>query len=650
MSMPTPAANTIRRNAKFRPPAVHRVRVGGFFGPRIETIATATAHTLLDRCIEAGMLDQVDPDRPNPGLRIPYQQGNDTVSTQMFWDSDFGKSIEAAAYGLLHKPDAALETRIDEIVDAYGRLQDENGYLNSWYQRIEPGKRWTNLRDCHELYDAGHLMEGAVAYYHVTGKRKFLDIMARCADHIATIFGPGEDQKPGYCGHPEIELALVKLGRATGEQRYLELARFFVNERGQRPDGKHYYDLEAHARGRDPADYHFATYEYSQSHVPVRDQRHVVGHAVRAAYLYSGMADVSTEFGDDSLKPALEAIWANLTEKNLYVTGGFGPSAHNEGLTFDYDLPNETAYAETCAAVALVFWASRMLGLGPDRAYADVMERALYNGALVGLSIDGTRFFYDNPLESRGKHHRWTWHRCPCCPPNIARLVASVGTYMYGEAEDEIAVHLYCEGIADLETAATPVRIRQETIYPLDGAIRLTLEPQQPVDFTLSLRLPAWSTGVTIRVNGAPVDRAAVEQKGYARLPRLWQSGDVVELDLEMPVQRLHAHPKAGIDQGRVTLQRGPLVYCLEGVDNGDDLNSLVLQPQSRFRCEPVNALGGIPALVTTGLREVAAGESLYTERPPRREEAEIRAVPYHLWDNRAAGEMLVWIRTEGGQ
>ncbi|WFS03436.1 glycoside hydrolase family 127 protein [Rhizobium tumorigenes] len=650
MSMPTPAANTIRRNAKFRPPAVHRVRVGGFFGPRIKTIATATAHTLLDRCIEAGMLDQVDPDRPNPGLRIPYQQGNDTVSTQMFWDSDFGKSIEAAAYGLLHKPDAALEARIDEIVDAYGRLQDENGYLNSWYQRIEPGKRWTNLRDCHELYDAGHLMEGAVAYYHVTGKRKFLDIMARCADHIATIFGPGEDQKPGYCGHPEIELALVKLGRATGEQRYLELARFFVNERGQRPDGKHYYDLEAHARGRDPADYHFATYEYSQSHVPVRDQRHVVGHAVRAAYLYSGMADVSTEFGDDSLKPALEAIWANLTEKNLYVTGGFGPSAHNEGLTFDYDLPNETAYAETCAAVALVFWASRMLGLGPDRAYADVMERALYNGALVGLSIDGTRFFYDNPLESRGKHHRWTWHRCPCCPPNIARLVASVGTYMYGEAEDEIAVHLYCEGIADLETAATPVRIRQETIYPLDGAIRLTLEPQQPAEFTLSLRLPAWSPGVTIRVNGAPVDRAAVEQKGYARLPRLWQSGDVVELDLEMPVQRLHAHPKAGIDQGRVTLQRGPLVYCLEGVDNGDDLNSLVLQPKSSFRCEPVTAPGGIPALVTTGLREVASGEQLYTTETPRREETEIRAVPYYVWDNRAPGEMLVWIRTESDQ
>lgn len=233
----------------------------------------------------------------------------------MFWDSDFGKSIEAAAYGLLHKPDGVLEARIDEIVDAYGRLQDENGYLNSWYQRIEPGKRWTNLRDCHELYNAGHLMEGAVAYYHATGKRRFMDIMARYADHIATVFGPGDGQKRGYCGHPEIELALVKLGRATGEQRYLDLARFFVDERGQRPNGEHFYDREARERGRDPSDYHFATYEYSQSHIPVRQQHHVVGHAVRAAYLYSGMADVSTEYGDGSLKPALGAIWTHLTER-----------------------------------------------------------------------------------------------------------------------------------------------------------------------------------------------------------------------------------------------------------------------------------------------------------------------------------------------
>ena len=566
----------------------------------------------------------------------------------MFWDSDFGKSIEAAAYTLLYKPDAALEARIDEIVEAYGRLQDSNGYLNSWYQRIEPGKRWTNLRDCHELYNAGHLMEGAVAYFYATGKRRFLDILARYADHIGDVFGPGEGQKPGYCGHPEIELALIKLGRATGEQRYIDLARFFVDERGQRPGGEHYYDREARERGKDPSDYHFGTYEYSQSHEPVRNQRHVVGHAVRAAYLYSGMADVSTEYGDDSLKPALEAIWGHLTRKNMYVTGGFGPSAHNEGLTFDYDLPNETAYAETCAAVALVFWANRMLGLGPDRAYADVMERALYNGALVGLSLDGTQFFYDNPLESRGAHHRWNWHRCPCCPPNIARLVSSVGTYMYGEADDEIAVHLYCDSAADLQVAGQPINIRQETIYPLDGNIRLTLKPEEAMQFTLALRVPGWTPNATIRVNGQPVEIAAIEDKGYARLNRLWQAGDVVELDLEMPVQEVQAHPKVGNDQGRVALQRGPLVYCLEGVDNGSDLNSVLLRPESKFRCEAVEELGGAPALVTNGLRESAGDNQLYSIVAPQRQEIEIRAVPYHLWDNRAPGEMLVWIRREG--
>lgn len=630
--------------AQFRPPAVNQVRVEGFFGPRIDTIAATTAHTLLDRCIDAGMLDQVDPDRPNPGIRIPYQSDNDTVTTQMFWDSDFGKSIEAGAYALLRHPDPALEARIDAVVDAYARLQDADGYLNSWYQRMEPGRRWTNLRDCHELYDAGHLIEGAVAYFHATGKRRLMDIMARYADHIATVFGPGAGQRRGYCGHPEIELALVKLGRATGEQRYLDLARFFVDERGASP---HYYDAEARERGEDPADYHFGTYEYSQSHVPVREQRAVVGHAVRAAYLYSGMADVATEFGDATLLPALEALWAHLTTKNLYVTGGFGPSALNEGLTFDYDLPNETAYAETCAAVALVFWASRMLGLGPDRAYADVMERALYNGALSGLSLDGTRFFYDNPLESRGCHHRWTWHRCPCCPPNIARLVASVGTYMYGEAADEIAVHLYCASTADLAVAGTRVRLTQATDYPFDGTVALTVEPEAEAEWTLSLRLPGWSPAVAVTVNGAPVDAGAAVD-GYLRLARRWQAGDRVHLDIEMPVRRLHAHPAVGADQGRVALERGPLVYCLEEVDNGPSLNSLLLTPASHFRLEPVEAIGGAPGLVANGVGETATGDALYTLDAPARAPAALHAVPYYAWDNRAGGEMLVWVRSEG--
>lgn len=380
----------------------------------------------------------------------------------------------------------------------------------------------------------------------------------------------------------------------------------------------------------------------------MRQQRRVVGHAVRAAYLYSGMADVSTEFGDDSLKPALEALWAHLTEKNLYVTGGFGPSAHNEGLTFDYDLPNETAYAETCAAVALVFWANRMLGLGPDRRYGDVMERALYNGALVGLSLDGTRFFYDNPLESRGGHHRWTWHRCPCCPPNIARLVASVGTYAYSEAEDELAVHLYCESVADLEAGGAKIRIRQETCYPFEGRVVLTIEPDREVEWTLSLRCPGWSPKVAAAVNGEPVDVAVHDRNGYLRLRRRWRTGDRVELDIAMPVDRLRVHPRIGANQGRVALQRGPLVYCLEAADNGAYLNSVVLQAGSRFRCDVAEDLGGATVLVAEAVREAATDDApLYTPEVPARRDALVRAVPYYAWDNRAEGEMLVWVRQE---
>ncbi|TJW83201.1 MAG: glycoside hydrolase family 127 protein, partial [Mesorhizobium sp.] len=272
-------------------------------------------------------------------------------------------------------------------------------------------------------------IEGAVAYYQATGKRKLLDIMCRYADHIAETFGPEPGKKKGYCGHEEIELALVKLARITGEQKYMDLAKYFIDQRGQQP---HYFDEEARARGADPKAYHFKTYEYSQSHQPVREQDKVVGHAVRAMYLYSGMADIATEYGDDTLRVALDRLWDDLTTKNLYITGGLGPSSHNEGFTADYDLPNETAYAETCASVGLVFWASRMLGMGPNARYADMMERALYNGSISGLSLDGSLFFYENPLESRGRHNRWKWHRCPCCPPNIGRMVASIGSYFYG--------------------------------------------------------------------------------------------------------------------------------------------------------------------------------------------------------------------------
>ncbi|WP_274425587.1 glycoside hydrolase family 127 protein [Chelativorans sp. YIM 93263] len=631
----------VTARAKFRPISVDKVRVRGFFGSRVDTISAATARTLFDRCIEAGMLDQVDPERPNPGLVLPFQHNN-TVTSQMFWDSDWGKFIETAAYALNHQPDPELEARVDDVVDAYGRLQQEDGYLNSWYIRIEPGQRWTNLRDRHELYNAGHLIEGAVAYYHATGKRKFLDILCRFADHIDRTFGPREGQLRGYPGHPELELALVKLGRTTGEQRYLDLAKFFVDERGQTPN---YFDQEAERRGERPEQFHFGTLEYCQAHKPVREQETVVGHAVRAAYLYAGMADVATEFADDTLSAPLEKLWSHLVDRNLYIHGGFGPSARNEGLTFDYDLPNETAYAETCAAVALVFWASRMLGRGPDGRYADVMEQAIYNNALAGLSLDGTRFFYDNPLASRGDHHRWVWHRCPCCPPNISRLVAAIGTYFYGVSDDGVAVHLYNAGEARIDVAGTTVTLTQETRYPFEGRVEIAVAPQVETEFTLWLRVPGWSEGATVAVNGRPID--AAPKNGYIALSRRWAPGDIVQLDIDLTPRRITAHPKVIHDQGRTVLMRGPFVYCLEQVDNGAELDALILSDTAEIATEESQELGGIVKLTARATRETWEGEGLYRLGTPSRQPARLTAVPYYAWDNRDPGEMLVWLRRE---
>ena len=496
--------------ALFRPLAVPQVDVRGFWGDRVDAVASRTADILYQRCVDAGMLDQIDPDRPPPGVRIPFHVGEGftarTVTTQMFWDSDIGKTIETAAYSLYRKPNPALEAKIDAIVDMYAKLQQEDGYLSSWYQRVQPGLRWTNLRDCHELYCAGHLIEGAVAYFQATGKRKFLDVMCRYADHISVMFGPEPEKRKGYCGHEEIELALVKLARATGMRKYLDLAKYFIDERGRSP---HYFDQEARARGADPKDFHFKTYQYNQSHEPVREQDKVVGHAVRAMYLYSGMADIATEYGDESLRAALDRLWDDLNAKNLYVTGGLGPSKQNEGFTCDYDLPNESAYAETCAAVGLVFWSSRMLGMGPNGRYADVMERALYNGSISGLSQDGSLFFYENPLRSHGDHHRWVWHRCPCCPPNVGRMVAAIGSYMYGLADDAIAIHLYGDSSARFEIGGRAVRLTQTSRYPWDGAVEITFETETPTRFGVYLRIPGWCRSASLQVNGATIDLAA---------------------------------------------------------------------------------------------------------------------------------------------
>ena len=635
----------------FRPPAVPEVDVHGFWGERIDAVADKTVMILYDRCVVAGMIEQIDPGRPVPELRMPFHTrpdgSPDTANVQMFWDSDVAKVIEAAAYVLYRKPNPDLEAKIDAIVDMFHKLQQPDGYLNSWFIRMQPGQRWTNLRDCHELYCAGHLMEAAVAYFHATGKRKLLDVMCRYADHIDQMFGPRPDQRPGYCGHEEIELALIRLGRTTGEQRYLDLARFFVDERGNQP---HYFDIEAAERGADPKQFRHRTYEYNQSHLPVRQQTKVIGHAVRAMYLYSGMADVATEFSDDSLTDALKVLWRDLTTKQMYVTGGIGPAESNEGFTDYYDLPNESAYAETCAAVGLIMWASRMLGRGPDRRYADIMEQALYNGALSGLATDGAKFFYDNPLESRGTHHRWIWHRCPCCPPNIARTVASIGSYMYGVSTGELAVHLYGESTARLAVGATPVTLTQRTEYPWDGRIAITVGLNVPVSFKLALRVPAWCRGAKLSMDGETIDVAGIEDKGYLRIERLWRGGETILLDLPMDIRALHANPAVKADLGRVSLARGPMIYCVEEVDNGAGLNSLILPNDLSRACTgSVEQLGKAVAIEVAARRERWDDwqGKLYDAEKPILEDVRTRFVPYHLWDNREPGEMLVWVRTE---
>lgn len=632
-----------KKDRQFRPVPVPSVVLGGLFGARQDAVCDATAETLLDRCVEAGMVRAIDVDQPSPGIVIPIQPWGGTM--QMFWDSDLGKSIETVAFSLYRRPNPALEARVDQIIDMYEKLQDADGYVNAWFQRVQPGRRWTNLRDFHELYCAGHLMEGAVAYYQATGKRKLLDIMCRFADYMIKVFGHGPGQIAGYCGHEEVELALVKLARATGEQKYLDLAKYFIDERGTEP---HYFTEEAIRDGRDPADFIQKTYEYNQAHQPVREQEKVVGHAVRAMYFYSGMADIATEYNDDSLTAALETLWDDLITKQMYITGGIGPAAANEGFTDYYDLPNESAYAETCASVGLVFWANRMLGRGPNRRFADIMEIALYNGSLSGLSLDGKTFFYENPLESAGKHHRWIWHRCPCCPPNIARLVASIGSYMYAVADDEIAVHLYGESTVKTEVAGSKVELSQATRYPWNGAVRLSVKPEKPTRFAVSLRIPGWAKAAKLTIDGATVDLAAVTVDGYARLEREWTGREAIDLELPLIPRALWADPRVRQDTGRFALMRGPLVYCAEGVDNGDGLNALAITGDPAKAGETiVDDLGGAVALDVEATRDLSSGfeGSLYRESPPSTEPARARFVPYHLWDNRAPGEMLVWMR-----
>ncbi|MCC7207609.1 MAG: glycoside hydrolase family 127 protein [Anaerolineae bacterium] len=610
-----------------------------FWSPRRETNRTTTLYSIYQKLKDIGYLD---------ALRLEWRPGM-PGEPHVFWESDLAKWIEAVSYVLATDYDRELDTLLDGVIALLASAQQPDGYLNAHFTVVEPENRWANLRDAHELYCAGHLIEAAVAHYEATGKRALLDVMRRYADYIDSVFGPHPGQKRGYCGHEEIELALVRLARATGEERYLRLAQFFVEERGKQP---HYFDVEARARGENPADFWAKTYEYNQSHKPVREQDRAVGHAVRAMYLYSAVADLVRETGDPGLRDVVERLFESVAHRQMYVTGGIGSSRHNEGFTRDYDLPNDTAYAETCAAIGLALWMHRMLHVTCRGEYADVMERALYNGVLSGISLDGSHYFYENPLAvdrrnehfRRKPHHRQSWYGTACCPPNITRLLASFGAFIYSQGQNAAVVHLYVQGSARLQVAGQALDLTQETHYPWDGDVRLRLAPEQPAHFALKLRLPGWCRKASLTVNGDAWD-GPVEQ-GYAVIARRWMRGDEVHLRLEMPVERVYASPHVAANRGRVALQRGPLVFCLESADNGDDLDQIILPRDAELEAafEP-GLLGGTVAITGQARRLLPPDEdAAYTSQPPAAAPVAIRAIPYCLWDNRTSGDMLVWI------
>ncbi|SIT54861.1 conserved hypothetical protein [Mesorhizobium prunaredense] len=615
---------------------------GQFWRERLETVLTRTIPSQHVQLGKQGVLLSLTLPNQSLPLSVP---GNEHDSGQVLWDSDAGKWIEAASYALSHRRDPDIEAWIENIVDDLEKAQAPDGYLNCWYLQREPDKRWTNLRDNHELYNLGHLLEGGIAYFLATGRRRLLDILERYVDHVCKTFGPNPGQKRGYCGHQEIELALVKLYRLTGDRMHLDLAAYFMNERGRQP---HYFDQEAVARGENPRDFRAKRYEYNQSHRPVREQTKVVGHAVRAMYMLSAMADLAAELNDDSLKKACEVLWADVISSKIYITSGLGAAAANEGFTKDHDLPNDTAYAETCASVGLIFWAHRMLHLELDGRYADVLEQALFNGALTGLSRDGERYFYSNPLESDGRRSRWAWHSCPCCTMNSSRLIASIGGYFVSASENAIAFHLYGGVSTNIQLATGNVFLRETSAYPFFGSIRIEVSPDAPAEFTINLRIPGWAHEAEASVGGCAVDVTACTRNGYLAISRLWNAGDTIALELPISPERIYAHPSVKQDIGRVALKRGPLVYCVEEVDNpGGAVQQLKLPRDARIETvERGDLFDGVVTLTASAERieDQEWGDSLYRNAPPIVSGCRLTALPYYLWNNRAKGSMQVWL------
>ena len=564
----------------------------------------------------------------------------------VFQDSDVAKWLEGVAYSLAVKPDADLERRADAIIDIIARAQQPDGYLNTYFTIKEPEHRYQNLLECHELYCAGHMMEAAAAYYEVTGKNKLLKVMEAMADNIASHFGP--DKAFGIPGHQEIEIGLMRLYHTTGKESYRNLAKFFIDSRGEDPGWfvKEKKERDWEHFGMDPADT-----KYNQSFAPVRDQVTAEGHAVRAVYMYTAMADLAAATGDEKLFAACETIWKNITERRMYVTGGIGSTVEGEAFSIDYDLPNDSVYAETCASIGFVLFNKQMLDMTLDGKYADIIELELYNGIISGMQLDGKRFFYVNPLDVHPgvsgklfgfKHvlpERPGWYACACCPPNVVRMLTSLGRYVWSENEDSVFANLFIGGDAELDKA----HIHTESSYPWEGSIRYLVTPKTNAPFSLAIRIPGYVKEFSIKINGQAAEYRM--EKGFCYLDRQWNGGDAVELAFDLPVRRIYANSAVRADAGCVALKRGPVVYCFEGVDNGEELQALRLTDGSQFapQMASVQPLAGNMVLKGSGVR-MTTSDSLYSETPPKEEPAALTAIPYYTWGNRGLNQMRVWM------
>ena len=603
-----------------------------FWSPRIQTVSKVTIPVCIDQT-------EVKTPRIRNFEKVARNDGEKHEGIY-YDDSDVYKALEAIAYSLKNHPDAALEKKADEWIDKIAAAQQPDGYLNTYYTLNAPDKRWTDMEK-HEDYCAGHLFEAAVAYYNTTGKKKLLNVATRLADHLDATFRI--PNRHWVSGHEEVELALVKLYKTTNNKKYLDLANWFLQQRGR-------------GYGRGVIWDNWKNADYCQDSLPVDQQRQISGHAVRAMYLYTGAADVGAARNDKGYMNAMKAVWEDVVYRNMYLTGGIGSSGHNEGFTVDYDLPNANAYCETCASVGMVFWNQRMNGLTGDSKYIDVLERSLYNGALDGLSLSGDRFFYGNPLASGGQHARQEWFGTACCPSNIARLVESLGDYIYGKSANAIWVNLFVGSNTGIALAKGAVQLQQETGYPWTGDVKITVSPKRSQEFPLHIRIPGWAQNqpvpgntyfykdssaatFTLTVNGTAVKYEM--EDGYAVINRNWKKNDVVHLQLPMEVRRVQAIDSIHQDRNRIALQRGPLVYCVEHADNAGEVTNIIVPGNTVFTAayDPsllngvVTIKGEVPVV-----KLAANGEGVTTEKQA------ITAIPYFSWANRGKGEMEVWL------